>query len=306
MLNMAGNSVNERENMFGILAFMAMAFGVSLMLPDGADDGGVHNETNPDAVDPTLELGGSGDLLSEIDISDYEPDFLDDEVAVEISDELNLETSPLSHGDVAIENVNNNQVGTSSSPYENDFDLSAFEMIEFAGGSDSDIIGTDRGDLLVGGRGSDVVTGGAGDDYIFGGTGSDILVGGEGSDLIVACANPAVGDEADASELYGGEGDDTLIGENDDRFVGGDGIDFFNVFSDDQSSGQVAHISDFDASSESILIEVRDGQMGGELDFDVQKTETGVDVLVNGISVVFLEGVDQTTGLNIVARSVGY
>jgi Ca2+-binding RTX toxin-like protein len=292
--------------MIGILAFLAMGLGMSFMLPDGAEDDALVRDGDLASEDPSLKLDGSSDLPGQIDLLDFVPSDFGDEITDDMSDDPVLEPAAPELVDLAAEGAENNQIGTSNAPYENDFDLSAFEKVEFAENVDNEIVGTDRSDLLVGGHLSDLVDGDAGDDYLYGGQGSDTLLGGEGNDLIVAVANPFIGDESAASELHGGEGNDTLIGENDDLLVGGDGIDSFHVFSDDGETGAIAHISDFDASAESLLIEIRDGQMGGELDFDVRQAETGVEVVVNGMPVVFLEGVEQTSELNIQARSVGY
>lgn len=292
--------------MFSILALLAVGLGMSLILPDGSGDGTVSQESDPEFTDENLELNDGTDLLAQIDLPSINSVFRDDEPSISTLDEEDPEVISIDQDDGSTGDVDNNLVGTSNVPYEVDLDLSSFENVEFASNADSEIIGTDYEDLLVGGSGSDLVDGGLGDDFIFGGTGSDTLSGGGGHDLIVACANPFVGDEADFSVLDGGEGDDTLIGENDDRLIGGDGIDSFQVFSENESRGSVACISDFDVSSESILIEIRNGQLGDDMEFYLQKSETGVEVLVDGMPVVFLEGVEQTTGLNIVVRSVGY
>lgn len=292
--------------MIGILALLAITLGMSFMLPDGTEDDALERDGDLTSEDPSLDLGESVDLLDQIDLLDFVPAGSDDEITDETFEDLVLELPASDPVDLVDEGVENNQIGTSNAPYENDFDLSAFEKIEFAGNVDNNIVGTDRSDLLVGGQAADLVDGGAGDDYLYGGQGTDTLLGGEGNDLIVAVANPFIGDESAASELHGGKGNDTLIGENDDLMFGGDGIDSFHVFSDGEETGEIARISDFDASAESLLIEIRDGQMGGELDFDVRKTETGVEVLLNGMPVVLLEGVEQITELNIQARSVGY
>ncbi len=55
------------------------------------------------------------------------------------------------------------------------------------------------------GKGDDEVTAGGGDDLLFGGDGRDILRGGDGDDYLDA--GIGIGDE-----LYGGHGDDTIIG----------------------------------------------------------------------------------------------
>lgn len=292
--------------MFGILALLAMGFGLSLMLPDGSEDGDLVNDDDPTFDDLIIESDSATDLISQIDAADPQDNTIEGPIVVEVPGEVSLQTVSPNLDQLAGDNEGNSQSGTPNAPYENDFDLSAFEKVEFAGEVDSEIVGTELDDLLVGGRGSNLVAGGAGDDCLYGGNGSDTLVGDDGNDLIVAVANPFLADEAAASELHGGDGNDTLIGEDGDHLIGGSGVDSFSVFSDNRIEESVAIISDFDASSESLLIEVRDGQLGGEIEFDVQSTDSGVEVVVNGIPVVLLENIEQTSNMNITVRSVGY
>lgn len=292
--------------MIGILALLTMGLGLSLMLPDGSEDGDLGNDFDPILDDATFESDSTTDLLDEIDLSDPQVETIEqqaeDEVIFEENPEIVHTGLNLQDGD----NKENYHIETTNAPYENDFDLNAFEKIEFSDSKDSDIFGTELSDLLVGGSGSDLLVGGAGDDCLYGGNGSDTLEGGDGNDLIVAVSNPYLADEAAASELLGGDGNDTLIGEGGDHLIGGSGVDYFNVFSDTRADSFPAIISDFDVSSESLLIEIQDGKMGGEIEFDVNSTDTGVEVVVNGIPVVLLEGVEQTSNMSITVTSVGY
>ncbi|GAB5447433.1 calcium-binding protein [Gymnodinialimonas sp.] len=292
--------------MIGILALLAMGIGVSFMLPDGAEDDAQVPDGNLEPDDDFLKHHGSSGSPDQTDLLDFVPPGFDEEFTENAPADLDLEPAVPDLVDLNAEGEEFNQPRASNAPYENDFDLSAFVKVEFAEDIDNNIAGTEGSDLLVGGYSSDLVNGGAGSDFLFGGQGSDTLWGGEGDDLVVAVANPFLGDEAAASELHGGEGNDTLIGENDDLLVGGEGIDFFHVFSGDGEPGAISHIFDFDASTESLLVEIRDDQMGGDLDFDLRQVEAGVEVIVNGIPVVFLEGVEDVSELNIQARSVGY
>ncbi|MDI1350342.1 calcium-binding protein [Aquabacterium sp.] len=92
-----------------------------------------------------------------------------------------------------------------------------FEQIKFADGTtwDSDFIktrvllGSDRGDSLVGYEGADTISGLAGDDTMYGAEGNDELSGGVGLD-----------------SLYGENGNDTILGgAQNDRIDGGNGAD---------------------------------------------------------------------------------
>lgn len=82
-------------------------------------------------------------------------------------------------------------------------------MQQYAGNTDSLMLGSRGADSLLGGAGQDTINGFEGDDFLGGGEGSDTLDGGEGND-----------------QLYGGLGDDYLIGgDGDDTLVGGGGND---------------------------------------------------------------------------------
>jgi hypothetical protein len=48
-----------------------------------------------------------------------------------------------------------------------------------------ELVGTDEGDILEGGRRADTLVGGAGDDTLQGGGGADVLTGGEGADTFI-------------------------------------------------------------------------------------------------------------------------
>lgn len=85
----------------------------------------------------------------------------------------------------------------------------------------------DAGDEIFGGPGSDYLVGGLGFDQLSGGTGDDLLFANVEQDLAsVDDATPA--DEVDTagSRMFGGAGDDVLVGSNRwDRMLGGLGDD---------------------------------------------------------------------------------
>ncbi|MEX3016003.1 calcium-binding protein [Gymnodinialimonas hymeniacidonis] len=290
--------------MIGILGLLLLGVGISLMLPDGSEDGSSDFGGDVASDEPSVETDASAVSPDQTELLDLLPSGSRD-VAIDDTCVDFISGPEAAEVVVADESeADNNRTGASNAPYENDFDLDAFESVEFAQDTDNEIIGTSGSDLLVGGGVSDTVVGCSGDDYLYGGEGSDTILGGDGNDLIVAVSNPYLEDEAPASELYGGDGDDTLIGENDDLLVGGNGTDFFYIFSDDGATPKTARVSDFDASAESLLIEMRDDQTGGELHLDVRPVEHGVEVVVNGVPVVLLEGVSQTAELDIRVASV--
>jgi trimeric autotransporter adhesin len=122
-------------------------------------------------------------------------------------------------------------------------------------GSRDNLIGTAYGDeingsalanVLFGSVGTDTITGGNGFDSIFGGADNDfiyersdmpnqddggVLAGGSGNDLIDVSAS------VDQSSIYGGSGDDTLIGNGASILYGGSGADEFRVLTTSSTPG---------------------------------------------------------------------
>ncbi len=94
------------------------------------------------------------------------------------------------------------------------------------------IYGRDGNDYLSGGAGNDVIHGGSGNDSVYGGDGNDSLFADYGNDRLYGDNNNDVlyASVADATSLYGGAGDDTLMsigGSNSDKQIGGTGFDTF-------------------------------------------------------------------------------
>jgi Ca2+-binding RTX toxin-like protein len=90
------------------------------------------------------------------------------------------------------------------------------------------VIGTDKGDSLVGGDGTiaDIMSGGAGNDTIDGGAGSDHIQGGAGNDSLLGGAGNDILIGGDGSDkLAGGAGDDRIAVGAGDSADGGDGND---------------------------------------------------------------------------------
>jgi Ca2+-binding RTX toxin-like protein len=80
------------------------------------------------------------------------------------------------------------------------------EGVENAGGShfNDRLIGDGDRNILYGSKGRDEVRGGDGCDYVDGGTGPDVIHGGDDNDMVY--------DDVDPNRLFGGEGNDYLIG----------------------------------------------------------------------------------------------
>jgi Ca2+-binding RTX toxin-like protein len=80
------------------------------------------------------------------------------------------------------------------------------------------IVGSQRGEILLGTRGPDVIVGRDGNDVIFGLGGDDVICGGPGDDVISAGSG--------ADEGFGDQGNDLLLGHSgDDMLYGGFGHD---------------------------------------------------------------------------------
>ncbi|MDP5216458.1 spondin domain-containing protein [Ruegeria sp. 2205SS24-7] len=96
--------------------------------------------------------------------------------------------------------------------------------------------GSDRSDILIGGRDDDFIDGGAGRDIIFGGRGWDVLNGEDGRDFIRGGrGNDLIDGGSGRDILLGGSGNDDIAGgsgrdlikggADDDNLFGGDGRD---------------------------------------------------------------------------------
>ena len=95
------------------------------------------------------------------------------------------------------------------------------------GGNGADAIDGGSGDdLLAGGNGEDRIRGKAGVDTLFGGADNDILRGGDGNDFLYGQEgdDQLAGDDGDDS-LFGNDGNDFLDLENNERAIGGGGVD---------------------------------------------------------------------------------
>lgn len=121
--------------------------------------------------------------------------------------------------------------------------------IKIFNATETEYIGTENGDLVLGnsidnfidgGNGNNVIFGEAGNDIILTGSGDDVISGGDGDDTIDAGAGDNVisggagNDYVNAAEgddvIYGGDGDDQLYAGDGDNFViGGDGNDYINT-----------------------------------------------------------------------------
>lgn len=165
------------------------------------------------------------------------------------------------------------------------------------GGAGDTIIGGTGSNVYVQIEENAVFQGGVGDDYVYSkssastdlGNGDDVFVGvnntvgaqtdsisnlvfgGAGNDYLVgdldefhlwwAHANDQGYVSLDRDILYGGSGDDTIVGSHSDSLVGGDGADCFELVLNSGIEADSAVISDFDLKSD--RIEIRFGKGDG-------------------------------------------
>ena len=285
--------------MIGIFALIAFGVGVSMMLSDGQDDAEQAEMVLDGVEEGNQSTLDTSDLLDFVDpIASGGEEDTGDFTGTDGDLVLVVESgNPVSEGDNS---------PLDASPYELDVDPDNFDVSVFGDSTPDVLVGGDGSDLLVGGDAADSVLGGGGNDYLYGGGGADSLDAGDGDDVINAIKNVYLNDGSESSSLDGGAGNDVLIGEEGDSLTGGEGRDFFNVFSDTSIDTAVATIEDFVVGSDTLLVELRDGQQGGELAYDLEKTNQGVSVSIGGIPVVLLKGVTSVDGLIIDARSVGH
>lgn len=210
------------------------------------------------------------------------------------------------------------------------------------GADDDRLTGGDGVDLLVGGAGNDSMAAGAGDDLLAGMGGTDTMDGGAGNDVLIGItpnpANPedvldgldpstlaaaiesrygAISAPLEArilrnllsldgtespSEMLGGDGNDTLVGDRGDVMTGGAGADSFSALTpslpDDPNGpdfGTSVRITDFDPAVDRLEVVV---ETPGAANIQIaprdqglaEGSDLGLIVQVNGVDVAFLAG----------------
>lgn len=168
------------------------------------------------------------------------------------------------------------------------------------------LLGGSGNDYLSGGEGNDVLDGGSDDDILYGDAGDDILIGGDGNDdLYGGTGNDILIGGSGRDTADGGEGDDVFrvaVGDGDDSFRGGGGIDTY-----DASVAQRAVAVDLSAGTAS-------GQeIGNDSLIDVENVIMGSgddDVIGDGASNVIVTGagndvVDDGAGNDVVDTGAG-
>lgn len=124
------------------------------------------------------------------------------------------------------------------------------DSLQGATGDDS-LLGGEGDDLLDGGSGADWLAGGYGNDSLVAGSGSDTLDGGAGDDWLSGLDGEV--DDFVEDYLNGGTGNDVLVLGSGDHAFGDSGEDDF-ILHDWLIEGGVAHISDYDAGTDQLIV----------------------------------------------------
>lgn len=181
----------------------------------------------------------------------------------------------------------------------------------FGGLDDDSLSGGESPDALYGEAGNDTLDGGDDLDILIGGLGMDVLIGGAGSDYLhggIASENGTFIDtsdpdnivqtqaEASPDTLDGGEGIDLLFVGSGDQATGGTGADVFSILK--PASDDVAILTDFDVTEDSLFVQVLPGEETPEI--TVTDNEEDAQILVDGQVVAVLQGAAGTvTAANI-------
>lgn len=130
--------------------------------------------------------------------------------------------------------------------------------VDIYGVTGSIITGGAADEILLGGNTADTLFGNAGRDVLLGQSGGDALYGGEGADRLEG--------GTDADTLSGGAGSDVLLGgAGNDALSGGLGADIFRWELADAGASTVDTITDFDTTTGSDQLDLRDllqGEIG--------------------------------------------
>ena len=186
-------------------------------------------------------------------------------------------------------------------------------------GGDDTITGSKANDVIYGQEGEDSIFGGAGDDSIYGGTGNDLLVGDElpdgvenitfeqlrdmNEDELNTFTDNVEGMEADGDEqLYGGTGDDLLLGmggddyldggEGSDAVFGGAGNDIIVYDQNDYMVSGGSGINFMVTNKESVDLKYLLTQ-SGRVEGSGGPIVDGIDVLIKGDDALSLTNMDQ-------------
>lgn len=156
------------------------------------------------------------------------------------------------------------------------------------GGSGFDSINAGDGhDIVYGEDGSDVIEAGHGDDEVYGGLGKDTLHGQEGNDVLFG------GNDEEPDILIGGDGDDRIFANYNDRLILGNGDDVVIT-----ELGMAVEVFDFNAEEDTLCLVCPDAQH--QTDINLIDTDAGLQVRLGEQIVVTLAGLTTFSNVNIV------
>lgn len=184
-------------------------------------------------------------------------------------------------------------------------------------GGDDTLFGLQNNDFIQGDDGNDLIFGNQGGDFLRGGAGADTLFGGQDDDNLTDSSPP---DSASRNFMYGNKGNDTLFinggflygGQGDDSIIGGSGVtnlsgdfgrdtlvggsgrDIFTITPKDQvfNSADADIIQGFDPNSRDILfLETGSGLTANDVTLtpDVASNSTAIIIAATGQVLAVLE-----------------
>jgi Ca2+-binding RTX toxin-like protein len=197
---------------------------------------------------------------------------------------------------------------------DDSMDGGAGRDIMLGGAGDDTMLGGSGDDALVGSTGADQLYGGVGDDFLDGAspTNGQSLADGFESDerdeltqtIEANHGSAATSDDIDrflrdlASQdgedapdaLYGGAGEDLLVGNDGDTLSGGTDEDLFIL--PWQSGDDPVTITDYDAAGETVYVQIS-GDIDTAYDFGVRDAAdgSGLEVVLDGDTVAMLSGI---------------
>ena len=266
--------------------------------------GGSGNDTIDSGLDDDLVLGGDGaDIITTSHGSDSVfggdgDDIINAEIANPYGDLFVSDANPvLAAASVARDPNANDDRDFIDAGEGNDYVTSGDDSDTILGGTGADTIsaGIDD-DLIRGGQGDDALTGDDGRDQIYGDAGNDLIYGDVSPNSPGAVGTMQWNDHADRDAagnkldqlpnnnqdtLYGGDGNDTILGQDDRDLLFGDGGDVLIEGGLDQDTiygGEGSDTLRGDAGEDRIYGGIGDVVDGGE-ELDANADATTFDVL---------------------------
>jgi len=191
----------------------------------------------------------------------------------------------------------------------NNWDLSGIEPVNVAyihvRNNDDLVVGTLKGDNILGGSGVDVLNGNDGNDILQGGDNADTLNGDGGNDLILgyecnsvnATCGTFLNNGSDNDVLNGGAGDDCLDGgRGNDSYTGGSGNDAFVLFGNADSDT----VTDYTAGEDVIVDMIGNATAKWVKGSNKDNTPSVCEVVTGGNNAMIIEGISSLNSCNSV------